>query len=173
MTLQSSSSSNSAIIITDASIKNDIATSISHIHIHNHPLIKTVHHATYITSTEAELFAIRCGINQACSKNNISKIIVVTDSIHAAKKIFESSSHSYQLHMTSILQELRWFFAKDQNNSIKFWECPSHLNWRLHQVVDKDSKSFDPQSMFPSHILWDYCKKSDSDNIISHWKMTF
>jgi len=40
-------------------------------------------------------------------------------------------------------------------------------------VVDKDSKSFDPQSMFSSHILWDYCKKSDSDNIISHWKMTF
>jgi len=82
----------------------------------------------YITSTEAELFAIRCGINQACSKNNISKIIIITDSIHAAKKIFESSSHPYQLHMTSILQELCRFFAKNQNNSIKFWECPSCLN---------------------------------------------
>ena len=103
ITLQSSSSPNSAIVITDASIKNDIATSISHIHIHNHPLIKTVYHAAYITSTEAELFAIRCGINQACSKNDISKIIVVTDSIHAAMKIFESSHHLYQLHMTSIL----------------------------------------------------------------------
>ena len=106
MTLQSSSLPNSAIIITDASIKNDIATSISHIHILNHPLIKMVHHAVYVTSTEAELFAIRCGINQACSKNNISKIIIVTDSIHAAMKIFESSSHLYQFHMTSILQEL-------------------------------------------------------------------
>ena len=173
ITLQSSSSPNSAIVITDASIKNDIATSISHIHIHNHPLIKMVHHATYVTSTEAELFAIRCGINQACSKNNISKIIVITDSIHATKKIFESSSHLYQLHTTSVLQELHWFFTKDQNNSIEFWECPSCLNWRLHQVVDKDSKSFDLQPMFPSHISWDYCKKIDSDNIISHWKMTF
>ena len=107
MTLQLLSSPNSAIVITDASIKNNIATSISHIHIHNHPLIKMVHHAVYITSTEAELFAIRCSINQACSRNNISKIIIVTDSIHAAKKIFESSLHPYQLHMTSILQELR------------------------------------------------------------------
>jgi len=106
MTLQLLSSPNSAIVITDTSIKNNIATSISHIHIHNHPLIKMVHHAVYITSTEAELFAIRCGINQACSRNNISKIIIVTDSIHAAKKIFESSPHPYQLHMTSILQEL-------------------------------------------------------------------
>jgi len=107
MTLQSSSSPNSAIIIIDASVKNDIAISISHIYILNHPLIKTVHHAAYVTSTEAELFAIRCGINQACSKNNISKIIVITDSIHATKKIFESSPHPYQLYTTSILQELR------------------------------------------------------------------
>ena len=106
MTLQSSSSSNSAIVVTDASIKNDIATSISHIHVHNHSLTKTVHHAVYVTSTEAELFAIRCSINQTCGKNNISKIIVVSDSIHTAKKIFESGPHPYQLHTTSTLQEL-------------------------------------------------------------------
>jgi len=89
MTLHSFSSPHTAIIITDTSIKNNIATSVSHVHICDHPLIKTVHHAAFITSTEAELFAIRCGINQAYSKENVSKIIVVTDSIHAAKKIFD------------------------------------------------------------------------------------
>ena len=128
MTLQSSSSPHMAIVVTDASIKKDIATSISHIHICDHPLIKTVHHAVYITSTKVELFAIRYGINQACGKNNISKIVVVTSSIHAAKKIFNSKSHLYQLHTTAILQELHRFFTKDQNNSIEFWECPSRLN---------------------------------------------
>ena len=173
ITLQSSSSPNSAIVVTDASIKNDIATSISYIHIHNHPLTKTVHYAAYVTSTEAELFAIRCGINQACSKNNISKIIVISNSIHAAKRIFESGPHPYQLYTTSILQELCRFFNKDQINSIEFWKCPSRLNWRLHQVVDKDSKSFNPQPILPSCISWDYCKKINSDNIINHWKMTF
>ena len=125
MTLQSSSSPHTAIVVTDASVKKDIATFISHVHICNHPLTKMVHHAAYVTSTEAELFAIRCGINQACSKKDISKIVIITDSIHAAKKIFDSKSHPYQLHTTAILQELHWFFAKDQNNSIKFWECPS------------------------------------------------
>jgi len=173
MTLQSSSSPNSAIVVTDASVKNDIATSISYIHIHNHPLTKTVHYAAYITSTEAELFAIRWGINQACGKNNISKIIIVSNSIHTAKRIFKSSPHPYQLHTTSILQELHRFFDKDQINSIEFWECPSHLNWRLHQAVDKDSKSFNPQPMLPSHISWDYCENINSNNIINHWKMTF
>ena len=150
LTLQSSSSPHTAIIITDASIKKDIATSISHMHIHNHPLTKTVYHAAYIMSTEAELFAIRCGINQAYSKENISKIVVITDSIYAAKKIFDSKPYPYQLHTIAILQELCWFFAKDQNNSIKFWECPSYLKWRLHQAVDKDSKSFNPQPILPS-----------------------
>ena len=95
MTLQSSSSQCTAIMVTDASVKKDIATSISYVHICNHPLTKTVHYAAYITSTEVELFAIRCSINQAYSKNNISKIIIVTDSIYAAKKIFDSKSYSY------------------------------------------------------------------------------
>ena len=63
MTLQSSSSPYTAIVITGTSIKNNIATSISHIHIYNHPLIKTVHHAVYVISIESELFAIRCSIN--------------------------------------------------------------------------------------------------------------
>jgi len=43
--LHNSLSPHAALIITDASIKNDIATSISHIHIANRPLTKTVHHA--------------------------------------------------------------------------------------------------------------------------------
>ena len=52
-----------AIVVTDASIKNNIATSILHMHIADSPLIKTLHHTVFVTSTEAKLFAIRCGIN--------------------------------------------------------------------------------------------------------------
>ena len=63
MTLQSSSSPHMAIVVIDASIKNDIATSISYVHICDHSLIKMVHYAAYVTSTELELFAIRCSIN--------------------------------------------------------------------------------------------------------------
>ena len=122
-----SSSPSTALVVTNASIKNDIATSISHIHSANHPLIKTVHHAMFITSTEAELFTIRCGINQACIKEGVSKIIMVTDSIHAVEKIFDSKLHLYQSHTMAILSELRCFFETNQENSIEFWECPSRL----------------------------------------------
>jgi len=83
-----------ALVIMDASVKNNVAFSIVHIYVYNKPIIKMLYQAINIISTEAELFAIRCGINQAIHLHNISKIIIVMDSIHAAKKIFDPSSHS-------------------------------------------------------------------------------
>ena len=127
MVLRISPSHQTALVVTDASIKNNIAISISHVHIANQPLTKTVYHAVFITSTEAELFTIRYNINQACSKDNVSKIIIITDSIHAAKIIFDSKSHLYQSHTAVILSELWGFFNANCDNSIKFWECSSCL----------------------------------------------
>ena len=173
MILRNSSSHHTALMITDASIKNDIVTSILYIHIANQPLTKTVHHAAFVTSTETEQFAIRCSINQACTKENVSKVIIITDSIHAAKKIFDSKSHPFQSHTTAILSKLQSFFNSNHNNFIEFWECPSFLKWRFHHDVDKDSKSFHPMPAYPCKISWDYCKKTDSDDIINQQKMTF
>jgi len=96
-------------------------------HIDNKTLIKTIHHVVHITSTEAELFTIRCGINQVTNFDNMSKIIVVTDSIYVAKKFFKPSVHLYQVQSAAILSDLHNFFKYHENNSIEFWECPSHL----------------------------------------------
>jgi len=63
MVLESSSFPSVAIVASNASIKNNVAISIAHIHIVNKPLTKIVHHTVNITSTKAELFVIRCGIN--------------------------------------------------------------------------------------------------------------
>jgi len=82
-------------------------------HLANHSLTKTVHHVAFVTSTEAELFVIRYGINQACIKENMSKIIIITDSIHVVKKIFDTALHSYQSHTVAILSELCRFFASN------------------------------------------------------------
>jgi len=137
-----------AIIATDASIKNNIATSILHMHTSNQSLIKMLHHAAFVTSAEAELFAIRCGINQASTKENISKIIVVTNSIYVAKKIFDPLSHLLQIHAVAILKELYHFLSRNPNNLIKFWESSSHLNWHPHKAVDHELKSFNSMPIF-------------------------
>ena len=84
-----------ALVITDTSIKNNVATSITHKHVYDKPVIKTLHHIVNVTATEAELFAIRCDINQATSISSISKVVVITDSLHAAQRIFNSSLYSF------------------------------------------------------------------------------
>ena len=86
-----------------------------------------IHHTVHITSTKVELFAIRYDINQTTNFNNISKIIVVTNPIYAARKIFNLSVHLYQIQSAAILSKFCNFFNYHKNNSIEFWECPSYL----------------------------------------------
>jgi len=123
--------------------------SISHIHSHDKSIIKIIHRAVNVTTTKAELSAIQCGINQAVGITNINHIVVITDSLHAAKKIFDFLSHPYQIHFVAIPWKLRGFFLKNINNHIEFWDCLSKQNWPLHLLVDKDSKSFDSVPIFP------------------------
>jgi len=54
-----------------------------------------IHYAVNIIFTEAKLFAIRYGINQAIQIPGISYIILITDVIHAAYQIFDSLIHPY------------------------------------------------------------------------------
>jgi len=105
--------------------------------------------------------------------NNIAKIIVVTDSIHAARKIFDSSVHLYQIQSAAILYELRNFFNHHEDNIIEFWECPSHLKWHLHNRVDKETKSFNLTPLYPYKSSWEFSKKSESNEILNTWKMMF
>ena len=137
------------------------------------PLMKIIYHVVNVTSTEAELFAIRCAINQSICFNNISKIVIITDSIHMARKIFDSSSHPFQTMLATILSDLHDFFNRSNDNSIEFWECPSHLKWVLYNKVDKETKSFNLTLLFLYKNSWDFSKKNESDNIIKYWKMIF
>jgi len=173
LAIKSSSIPLHALIITDASIKNNIATSISHIHIHNKPITKTLHHAVNIMSTEAELFVIRCGINQATNSNDVSKIIIFTDFIYTAKKIFDLTFHPFQSHTASILNELQSFFSHHQENVIEFWECSSHSNWPLHKAVYKKTKSFSTIPLLSCKLFWNFSKKKKRDDITNRWRMIF
>ena len=139
----------SSIIVSDASIKNQVTTSILHIHSFNKPIVKTLHRATNVTTAKAKLFAIRCGINQAIADPSVKHIVVITGSLYIARKIFDSSTHSYQIHSVAISSELREFFSKDTLNYIEFWDCPSKHQWALYQMVDKETKNLVSIPSFP------------------------
>jgi len=168
-----SADSKTAVIVSDTSIKNQVATLIAHIHIHDNPVIKTLHHAVNDMSTKTKLSATRCSINQATQLVNINCIIVITDSIHAAKQIFDSLVQPYQVQLSEIFRELREFFKRDQHNSIEFWDCPSCDKWTLHDMVDKEMKKFNLIPIFPCKSSWDFNRKKECNEIINNWKMMF
>ena len=163
----------SSIVISDTSIKNSIATSILHIYSYNKPIVKTIHQAINITTTEVELFAIRCGINQAINIPNIKYIIIVTDSIHAAERIFDSLSYPYQTHSAVISMELREFFKKDINNCINFWDCSSKVKWPFYLSVNSNTRKFPMLPSFPCKSSWDFCKEYDNKLVLNFWKISF
>jgi len=101
-----------------------------------------------------ELFTIRYGINQATSISNISCIIIITDFIYAAKKIFDSSLYSFQIHALLISGKLRVFFSKESNNSIEFWDCLSCCKWPLHNTVIKETKQRNSISFLNFHTSY-------------------
>jgi len=98
ITIKSSSDPSYALVVSNTSIKNNVTTFIAHIHVHDKPIIKTIHHVVNITFMKAELFTIRYGINQATTISGISKIIIIMNSIHAARRIFDSSLYPFQIH---------------------------------------------------------------------------
>ena len=142
ITLQALSDHHLVIVVTGTSIKNQVATFISHVNSHDRPVIKIIYHSVNATSTEVKLFVLRCSINQASYLLNINHIFVITNSLHATKRIFDLSSYLYQIQSAAISGKLREFFHKDSNNSIGFWDCLSNQNWSLHNIIDKETKKF-------------------------------
>ena len=112
ITLELVSDPTSSIIISDVNIKNHVTTSISHIHLYNKLIIKTIYQVVNIFTTKAELFTICYGINQVINVPNTRCIVVIIDSLHTAKRIFDSLMHPYQIHSAVISCELCEFFSK-------------------------------------------------------------
>ena len=152
------------------SIKNNVAISVFHIQKSHNIISKSVHHAINVNSTEAELFAIKYRIDQATKIHNASKIFIITDTIPAAKWIFDTLIHPYQLHLIALLKSLREFFNKNSDNLISFWDCPSSIKWSLHTLVDKESKHILINPILPSRMSWEFSRKEECDSIIPGWE---
>jgi len=57
--------------------------------------------------------------------NNIYDIIVITDSITAARKILESKVDPLQNMFIPLASAIKTHLSKDSRNKIHFWYCPS------------------------------------------------
>jgi len=120
-------------------------------------------------SVEAELMAIRLGLIPVMEKENVHDIILITDSIVTAKKIFESKIDPLQNIFIPVISVVNFFFKRDGKNKIQFWFCPSKAKWPKHQLVDDQVKADNCTPVFPSKESHLFSQKKECDSILHEW----
>ena len=103
----------------------------------------------------------------AMEEENVHNIIVITDSIAAAKKVFKSKTDPLQNMFIPVTLAIDSFFRKDGRNKIQFWFCPSKAKWPKHKLVDDQVKANNCAPIFPSKELHLFNKKKECNNILS------
>jgi len=93
------------------------------------------------TALDVELFAIQLGVVKATSFE-IKYIILITDSLTAARRAVNASVHSDQAYSLGIVHALRRYFTGYPNCSIHFWNCPSKVQWSLHFLAHENTISY-------------------------------
>jgi len=166
--------SHNIAIVTDGGIKkSQVATAVTHIWSENSIVQCLQANSINITLIEAELMAIHLGLISAMEEENIHNIIVITDSITAAKKVFESKTDPLQNMFILVTLAINSFFRKDGRNKIQFWFCPSKAKWPKHKLVDDQVKADKCAPIFPSKESYLFNKKKEYDNILSEWQDSF
>ena len=98
-------------IVADRGIKkSQVATTVAHIWSENSIVQCLQANLINVTSIEAELMAIRLGLISAMEEENIHNIIVITDSIAAAKKVLESKTDPLQNMFILVTSAIDSFF---------------------------------------------------------------
>jgi len=129
-----------AVIANGGVKKSNIAIAIAHIWKDNTLINQPCIQAMNAMPIEAELMAIRIGLISAMESNDTYSIIVITNSIIAAKKILESQVNPFQNIVIPLATKIKSFLGKDNCNNIHFWYCPSKTEWPRHKIVNSQVK---------------------------------
>ena len=125
------------VVVTDASViplRNMQTISATHFWRLGKQVSSSKAPAGRTTALDAELFAIRLGVTKVTSFN-VKHIILITDSLSAARRAVDLAVHSGQAHSLAIICALRQFFTESPDQLIDFWDCPSNAQWSLYHLV--------------------------------------
>ena len=109
---------NIAIIADRGVKKSQVAIAVAHIWSDNSIVQYLQANSINVTSIEAELMAIHLGLIPTMEEENVHNIIVITDSIAAAKKVFESKTDPLQNMFIPVTLAINSLFKKDGRNKI-------------------------------------------------------
>jgi len=117
--------------------------------------------------------AIRTSLIPAMEIDNIHDIMVITDSITAARKNLKSKVDPLQNMFISLAAIVKTFLSKDGSNKIRFWYCPSRAEWPRHKLVDDQVKASSCAPTFPSKESHLFSKKKECNRTLCEWQMHF
>ena len=87
------------------------------------------------------LSLISDGLVVKATSFDVKCIVIITDSLTAARRAVDASVYSGQAYSLAIVQALRGFFTNHPDCSIHFWDCPSKAQWSLHFLAHEDATS--------------------------------
>jgi len=117
--------------------------------------------------------AICTGLIPTMKMNNIYDIIIITNSITAARKILESKVNPLQNMFIPLASAIKAYLSKDSRSKIYFWYCPSKAKWPRHQLIDDQVKANTYIPTFPSKDSYLFSKKKEYDDILCKWQISF
>ena len=130
-------------------------------------------HTSNITPLEAELMVIQIGVVSVLESAESHKIIVITDTLEAGKKITSSDDQYLQKSIIPIAENIHHFLGKDGHNSIHFWYCPNKLKWPRHALVNEEAKSSHGLLNLPEKNSLLFSKKKECDLLLESWQKSF
>jgi len=124
------------------------------------------------TALDTELFAIRLGIVKATSFD-VKHIVIITDSLTAARRAVDASVHSGQAYSLTIVQALRSFFTNYPDRSIHFWDCPSKAQWSFHFLAHEDITSTKIATGRHPATSLDTLRSKSATTCLDAWRTSF
>jgi len=140
---KTSSNPSTLVVATDVSVippRNMQAVSVAYFWRLGEQMSSSKAPAGQATALDAELFAIRLGVVKATSFD-VKSIVIITDSLTAARRAVDAFVYSDQAHSLAIVQALRSFFTNYSDRLIHFWNCSSKTQWSLHFLAHEDATS--------------------------------
>ena len=137
-------------------------------------IINQLHAQTMnITSMEAKLMSICIGLILAMNNEDNHQILVIIDTISAAKKILESQPNPLQKSILPIAIGMKAFLGRDSRNVIHFWQCPNKAEWLRHKLVDDQVKAAVNIPIHPSRNSYLFSRKKECDDALKEWQLSF
>ena len=116
----------------------------------------------------------RLGEQVSSSKAPVERaIVIITDSLTAARRAVNTSVHSGQAHSLAIVQALRGFFTNHSDRSIHFWDCFSKVQWSLHFLAHEDTTSTKIAARRYPATLLDALQSKSAVACLDAWRTSF